>query len=91
MALLYAPLAGILGLAFWTGVLTERVRGLRFDVQELKEANAEGGSESKITRLQVEMEGARADIGKLSRGMEGVQRQLGNLMKPTTIRELSRD
>lgn len=85
---LYAPLAGLLGLAFWVGVLSERVKNLRFDVQELKSENVEGGSPA-IIRLKVEMEGVKGAMEKLTRSMEGVQRQLGNLMqKPTGFQEL---
>lgn len=88
---LYAPLAGMLMLAFWVGVLTERIKSIRVEVQELKSEAAEGDSPA-ITRLKVEMEGVKTSLDKLGRGMEGVQRQLGNLMqKPGQILELHND
>lgn len=88
---LYAPLAGLLGLAFWVGVLSERVKGLRFDVQELKNENTAGGAPA-IIRLKVEMEAVKEALGKLTRGMESVNRQLANLMqKPSGLQELHND
>jgi hypothetical protein len=86
---LYTPLAGMLALAFWVGVLSERVKSLRHDVQELKNEHTEGEAPA-IIRLKVEMEGVKTAVEKLGRGMEGVQRQLGNLMqKGHSIQDLN--
>lgn len=85
---LYAPLAGLLALAFWVGMLSQKVADLKEDVATLKALEAEGGSSDRLTRLEVTLENAGREIAKLSRGMEGVQRQLGNLMqKPGSIAE----
>lgn len=88
---LYAPLAGLLGLAFWVGVLSERVKGLRFDVQEMKDENAAGGAPAVI-RLQVEVAAMKTALEKLTRGMEGVQRQLGTIaMRSGALVEFKND
>ena len=78
---LYAPLAGMLALAFWVGMLSQKVANLKEDVKDLKESAERGGSGDRLTRLEVSMENAVSEIKKLGRGMEGVQRQLGNLMQ----------
>jgi hypothetical protein len=88
---LYAPLAGMLALAFWVGVLSERVKGLRFDVQELKNDSTVSGSPAVI-RLEEHVSSLKTAVDKLTRGMDGVQRQLGNLMqRPGTLVELHND
>lgn len=78
---LYAPLVGLLALAFWTGVLSQRVKQLEDTAKDLKAANAEGSEVfERLVRLEVNMENAVNQLGSLDRGMQGVQRQLGNLM-----------
>ena len=77
---LYAPLAGMLALAFWVGVLSERVRRLREDVKELQADSSVAGSPA-VVRLEEHVSGLKTSVDKLNRGMESVQRQLGNLMQ----------
>lgn len=78
---LYAPLVGLLGLAFWVGVLSQRVKQLEEVAKDLKVAHAEGNEVfERLVRLEVNMENAVTQLGSLDRGMQGVQRQLGNLM-----------
>lgn len=87
---LYAPLAGLLALAFWVGVLSQKVKGLEDDVKDLRDQGSEGGVSERIVRLEVQMEGMQASLEKIERGMEGVQRQLGNLMqKGGTITQMN--
>lgn len=96
---LYAPLAGLLALAFWVGMLSQKVSdqkeditGLKEDVHSLKEENAEGGATERLVRLEVTLENAVTEIAKMGRSMEGVQRQLGNLMqKPGSVTEFRHD
>jgi len=77
---LYAPLAGLLALAFWVGVLSERVRGLRDDVEKLQKDDTVAEAPAVI-RLEEKVTALTDAVAKLSRGMDGVQRQLGNLMQ----------
>lgn len=78
---LYAPLAGLLVLAFWVGALSQKVANLKEDVKDLEEgADAAGTIRDRLTRIEVKFEGVEGDLTSIKRGMEGVQRQLGNLM-----------
>ncbi len=86
---LYAPLAGLLALAFWVGVLSQKVKSLEEDVKDIKAQGAEGGVTERLVRLEVQMETALGTLEGVNRGMQGVQRQLGNLMhKGASIQEL---
>lgn len=70
---LYAPFVGLMALAFWMGVLSQRVR-------QLEKSAADGPDlTEKVTRLTVEMEHANATLVKLVNNSENVNRQLGNL------------
>jgi hypothetical protein len=88
---LYAPLAGLLVLAFWVGALSERVKNLRKDVDELKKRSdaevGEGGMLERMIRMEVKLEGANTQLGSLDRHMQGVQRQIANLMKSPGVGE----
>ena len=78
---LYAPLVGMLGLAFWVGVLSQRVKQLEETAKELKDAHDDQNAVfERLVRLEVNMENVVNQLGSLDRGMQGVQRQLGNLM-----------
>lgn len=69
----YAPFVGLMALAFWMGVLSQRVR-------QLEKAAADGPDlNEKVTRLTVEMEHANATLVKLANQSENTNRQLGNL------------
>ena len=70
---LYAPFVGLMALAFWMGVLSQRVR-------QLEKIAADGPDlNEKVTRLTVEMEHANATLVKLASHSENVNRQLGNI------------
>lgn len=77
---LYAPLAGLLAVVFWLGVLSQKVKALETTVTELQEHDGPGGNSERLVRLEVTMEGVQTTLQSLDRGMQGVQRQLGNLM-----------
>ncbi|HKT55111.1 MAG TPA: hypothetical protein VJP88_11725 [Caulobacteraceae bacterium] len=77
---LYAPLAGMLAMAFWVGVLSERIKGLRADLTDLESSTNAGGLPS-IIRLEEQVRNMDSELQKLNRGVEGVQRQIGNLMQ----------
>lgn len=78
---LYAPLAGMLALAFWVGMLSQRVADLKEDVAALKMDSGDGGSTERLVRLEVQMEGVKAGVDKLNRGLDSMNRQMGNLMQ----------
>jgi len=80
VAAFYAPFVGLLGVVFWLGVLSQRVKQLETTVVELREADDTGKKGDRLTRLEVQMEHANEKLESLDRGMQGVQRQLGNLM-----------
>lgn len=77
---LYAPLAGLLGVVFWLGVLSQKVRALESTLRSIEEHDGPGGNSERLVRLEVTMEGVQTTLLSLDRGMQGVQRQLGNLM-----------
>lgn len=82
---LYTPLAGLALLAFWVGALSERVKTLRKDVDALNgrhEAEVgEGGMLERMIRMEVNLENATKQLESLDRHMQGVQRQIANMMK----------
>lgn len=82
---IYAPLAGLALLAFWVGALSERVKNLRKDVDTLNARHdaemGEGGLLERVIRMGVNLENATKQLESLDRHMQGVQRQIANLMK----------
>lgn len=77
---LYAPLLGLLGLAFWTGSLSERVKVAERTLKELREGEALGQAmRERIARFDERQDLMGKSVEKLERLMEGVQRQLANL------------
>lgn len=68
---LYAPFAGLMALAFWMGVLSQRVRHLE-SFGFMKVSN-------QITELKTKQDAMGEDVGEMKRAMEGVQRQLANI------------
>jgi hypothetical protein len=79
---LYAPLAGLLGVVFWLGVLSEKVKNLQRAVETLERELGDGGGGERLVRLEVQMTSVADQLKGIHRSMDGVQRQLGNLMKP---------
>lgn len=84
---LYAPLAGLLGLAFWTGMLTQTVRDLRKDVDDLQRAGSQSSDGKKLAVLESQMTTVLDSITSMKRSMDGVQRQLGNLMVKPAVHD----
>lgn len=81
---LYTPMAGLIGMAFWMGVLSQRVRSLENSTKTDKTDS------ERLVRVEVSVENLQDELKQLHRGIEGVQRQLGNLMttKGRTVVEL---
>lgn len=76
---LYAPLAGLLVVVFWLGVLSQRVKNLEAVLSKMEEGDAQGGVVDRLARLEVHSETAAKALEKISTELNGVQRQLGNL------------
>lgn len=76
----YAPLAGLLLVVFWLGVLSQRVKSLENTVRRMEETEGEGGVIERLVRLEVHSETMLDQMKAQTREMAGVQRQLGNLM-----------
>lgn len=69
---LYAPFVGLMALAFWMGVLSQRVRQLEKDSDR-------GAVSTQVTRLEVKMETAEKKLDSIDSHLQGVARQLGNV------------
>jgi hypothetical protein len=59
----YAPLVGLLGLAFWTGVLSQRVKSADARIKSLEEVN------SARVDLKPELASLNATVGALKEAM----------------------
>jgi hypothetical protein len=77
----YAPLAGLLAMAFWVGGLSARVRQLE------KDALSHDGILERLARLETNSTNIFVRLESIDRGMQSVQRQFGNLMKAKSIRQ----
>lgn len=81
---LYAPLAGLLAVAFWLGVLTQRVRTLERNSDGMW---GEGGIGERLVRMETKMESQTETMESVKRSMDGVQRQLGNMITRPPLTE----
>lgn len=81
----YAPLAGLLCVTFWLGILTQTVKDLKERVKKMEDGDAEGGMVDRLARLEVHSENASKALEKISSELSGVQRQLGNLFMKTGV------
>lgn len=80
---LYLPLAGLIGMAFWTGVLSQRVRQLE-DRWSTERADS-------LVRLETKVDAQGKDLEKIAVSVEGIHRAIGNIMQgksPTSYVEL---
>lgn len=75
----YGPLAGLLVVVFWLGVLSQRVKGLESTVSKMEVGDQEGGVIERLVRLEVHSENNGKALEKITTELSGVQRQLGNL------------
>jgi hypothetical protein len=88
---LYAPLAGLLCVVFWLGVLSERVATLKTRViaAELEISGMkgdDGAGVGRVIRLEVQMENLSKTIESVQRSIDGFQRQFANLMQKSSPR-----
>jgi hypothetical protein len=77
----YAPLAGLLLVVFWLGVLSQRVKSAEEKIQRMEEAEGEGGVVERMVRLEVHSENILKQQEIQTREMAGVQRQLANMLR----------
>lgn len=78
---LYAPLAGLLAVVFWLGVLSNRVLTLEREVRELKErAKGETDERERIVRMEVKMDDMKDKLESVGRELATVHRQLANMV-----------
>lgn len=77
---LYAPLAGIVGLAFWTGVLSQKIADVVRRVLHLE--GKETGDNAvivQLAQLEERINGWGKGQEKLERSMSEVQRTIANM------------
>ncbi len=78
---LYAPLVGMLVLAFWVGGLSQRVKDQGEKIKELqRERDGDSLNSQRLTRIETLVEVTDDKIEKLTREITGIHRQLANLM-----------
>lgn len=78
---LYAPLAGLLAVVFWLGVLSQKVKDLQERVATLRsDHDGTGSDHDLLVELRTQMRLVVDRLSGLERTMQGTQRQLGNLM-----------
>lgn len=65
---LYAPFVGLTALAFWMGVLSQRVRQLEKDSKP-----------ATMTELNIRMGSVEKDITTINHTLQGMNRQLANI------------
>jgi hypothetical protein len=70
---LYAPFVGLIGLAFWSGALSARVRQLE------KDAEGQSGVRDSMIKVQAQVEAMTQTLKALDRNMQGANRQLANI------------
>jgi hypothetical protein len=85
----YAPLAGLLALAFWVGMLSQQVKDQGKDIEKLKEAGEPGGVSDRLVRLEVNGENTAKAMEGVHRSLEGIQRQLANMVQGPPITRLT--
>lgn len=78
----YPLVAAVGGLLFWSGTLSQRVKTNEREIAALKtDADGAGTLRERLGRFEERLDTLTSNAAQLSRGMEGVQRQLGNLMQ----------
>ena len=77
---LYAPLAGLLAVVFWLGVLSNRVVTLEREERDRKEREKTIADErDRIVRMETTIDAMKGQMDRVVRELAGVQRQLANL------------
>lgn len=84
MAAIYAPLVGLLGMAFWVGALSQRVKSAE---RTLADAREDG---RQLVRVETLVGEQAIHIARIDSSIEGIHRSLRDLvmMRPSTLVEL---
>lgn len=78
---LYAPLAGLLAITFWLGVLSARVTTLEREERDRKVIEREAPEErDRVTRLETKFEAIDDHFEQMQRSISEIQRSLSNLV-----------
>lgn len=78
---LYAPLAGLLAVVFWLGVLSNRVATLEREERDRKDREKhDAGERDRIVRMETKMDDMKEKIDGLGRELGVVHRQLANMV-----------
>jgi hypothetical protein len=91
---LYAPLAGLMMVVFWLGVLSNRVATLEREERDRKTRDAVSLAErDRITRMETTLSSVETQVERMARELGGVHRQLANIStgKTNVARELLGD
>ena len=76
----WTPLVGLLVMAFWLGVLSNRVSTLEREERDRKTRDgAESAERERIVRVETKLDGAITTLASVQREIAGMQRSLGNL------------
>lgn len=74
--------ATVAALAFWSGVLHQKVVSQGREIRELKDAKAgERGDRDRLIIIETTLANVRDSQDSMKRALDGLQRQLGNLMR----------
>lgn len=77
---LYAPLAGLLAVVFWLGVLSNRVATLEREERDRKEREkAVFDERDRIVRMETLLDAVKDQMDRMARELAGMQRQLANI------------
>lgn len=75
----YAPIVGIIGLAYGSGVLAARVKHLEKEVFNETDRQGKADDHDRLVIVEATVNNIHEDLVGIKRSLEGVQRQLGNL------------
>lgn len=76
----YAPLAGLLVMAFWVGALSNRVATLEREERDRKTRDRDDLDErDRMVRLETKLEGVETKLGGVERELGTVHRLIANL------------
>lgn len=77
---LYAPLAGLLVMAFWLGILSNRVVTLEREERDRKETDRnEATQRDRIVRMETKLDLMRDELDKVQRELSVIHRILANM------------
>lgn len=81
----YTPLAGLVLMAFWLGVLSNRVSTLEREERDRKSKDHQALDErDRIVRMETNVATMTGKLESIERGMAGVQRQLASVVTTRT-------